>query len=253
MKVFSVCGISDSGKTTTIENIIKELVARGYKVGSVKDIHFEDFAIDPDPTTNTNRHKAAGADLVCARGLYETDLLFPNRMEMGKILDYYEKDFDWVVLEGVDCITVPIIVTAHSEEDLSAKWGEYAFAVSGRIAEKFDEYKGKPVIDATTDFKKLVDLIELKVYERLPDFPDECCMACGMSCRQLAAAIIAGAKRRTDCVAYKGIELYIGGVRINMVPFVQKILKNALLGVVSELEGYEKGRDIEIRLASDVF
>ena len=248
MKVLSVCGISGSGKTTTIENIIKELTARGYKVGSVKDIHFEEFAIDPDPTTNTNRHKAAGASLVCARGLYETDLLFPKRLEMDRVLDFYQKYFDWVVLEGVDCIAVPTIVTAHSKEDLSEKWGEYVFAASGKISGKLDEYQGKPSIDATTDAKKLVDLIELKVYERLPDFPDECCLACGMSCRQLAAAIIAGTKRRSDCVADKGIELSIGGVRINMVPFVQKILKNAVLGVVGELEGYEKGQDIEIRL-----
>ena len=248
MKVFSVCGVSGSGKTTTIENIIRELVARGYKVGSVKDIQFEEFAIDPDQTTNTNRHKAAGSELICARGLYETDLLFPSQLPMDRILDFYQKDFDWVVLDGVDCIAVPTIVTAHTEEDLQGKWGEFAFVVSGRISVKLDEYRGKPAIDATTDAKKLVDLIELKVYERLPDFPDDCCLACGMSCRQLAAAILSGTKRRTDCVADKGIELHIGGVRINMVPFVQKILKNAVLGVVSELEGYEKGQVIEIRL-----
>ena len=41
MKVFSVIGISKSGKTTTIENIIKELRKRNYSVGSVKEIHFE--------------------------------------------------------------------------------------------------------------------------------------------------------------------------------------------------------------------
>ena len=37
-------------------------------MGSVKDIHFEAFAIDT-PGTNTYRHRQAGAELVTARGL----------------------------------------------------------------------------------------------------------------------------------------------------------------------------------------
>ena len=46
MKVFSVVGYSKSGKTTTIEQIIKELKKRNYSVGSVKDIHFEGFHLE---------------------------------------------------------------------------------------------------------------------------------------------------------------------------------------------------------------
>jgi len=115
------------------------------------------------------------------------------------------------------------------------------------------EYQDKPAIDATADIKSLVDLIELTVYHRLPNFPDECCMACGYNCNGLAGAIIAGKARRGDCVADKGIELLINGRKIKMVPFVQEVLRNALVGVVSTLEGYEKGCDIEIKLTDDVF
>ena len=43
MKVFSVIGLSKSGKTTTIENIIKELRRRNYTVGSVKEIHLKNL------------------------------------------------------------------------------------------------------------------------------------------------------------------------------------------------------------------
>ncbi|MCL2754003.1 MAG: molybdopterin-guanine dinucleotide biosynthesis protein MobB [Defluviitaleaceae bacterium] len=249
MKVFSVCGISGSGKTTTIENIIKELVARGYRVGSVKDIHRDGFTIDPVETANTRRHKAAGSTLVCARGFEETSMLYPTQLPMDKILDFYEKDYDWVVLEGVDCIAVPTIVTAHTAEDLAQKWSAMSIAVSGRISCEISEHNGKPAIDATTGIKQLVDLLELNVYERLPNFPPECCGACGMqSCGDLAAAIVGGTKRRSDCVADQGIELFINEKRILMVPFVQAILKNALVGVVSELEGYEKGCQIDIKL-----
>ncbi|MCL2855541.1 MAG: molybdopterin-guanine dinucleotide biosynthesis protein MobB [Defluviitaleaceae bacterium] len=253
MKIFSICGISGSGKTTTIEAIISELVRRGYKVGSVKDIHNQQFAIDPRQDSNTNRHKQAGATLVTARGLGETSILYPNRLPVDKILDAYEREgYDWVVLEGVDCIKIPTIVTAHSMDDLAQKWSDMAFAASGRISSEIDGYEGKPAIDATTNVQQLVDLVELGVYSRLPNFPDECCMVCGYSCNGLAAAIIAGEKRRSDCVADKGVELLINGRPIKMVPFVQEILKNALVGVVSTLEGYEKGCDIEVRLSDNL-
>jgi len=250
MKVFSVCGISGSGKTTTIEGIIAELVARGYKVGSVKDIHRDGFTIDPVETANTRRHKAAGSTLVCARGFDETSILYPAQLPMKDVLDFYSRDgYDWVVLEGVNCIPVPTVVTAHNAEDLVQKWSPMSIAVSGRYSAEIDEYNGKPAINATTHIGQLVDLLELKVYERLPIFPPECCMACGMDCEQLAAAIVAGQKRRTDCVADQDIELYVNGNRILMVPFVQALLRNALVGVVSELEGYEKGCQIDVKLS----
>ena len=74
MKVVSIFGFTKSGKTTTVEHVVAELRRRGYSVGSVKDIHFEDFTIETEGT-NTYRHKKAGSQLVTARGLYETDIL----------------------------------------------------------------------------------------------------------------------------------------------------------------------------------
>ena len=247
MKVLSVCGVTKSGKTTTIEQVIRELSARGYRVGSVKEIHNETFAIDPDPISNTNRHRSAGAELVCARGLFETDLLFPKMLPMAKILSFYEGEFDWVVLEGVSDIPVPTVVTAHHEEDLQAKFNEMTFCVSGRIASRMREYRGLPVLSALENIGELVDLIEQKVYDRLPDFPPECCTACGLTCAELGRAILSGHKKRPDCVADRGIQLTVNRKPINMVPFVQTILKNAVLGVVKELDGYEPEGEIEIR------
>jgi len=247
MKVFSVCGISKSGKTTSIEFIIRELSARGYRVGSVKEIHYEAFAIDPSPTSNTHRHSAAGAGLVCARGLNETAMLYPQKLSMEKILSFYENDCDWVVLEGVSDIPIPTIVTALGEEDLEQKFSDMTFCISGRIADQMQEYRGLPAISAVEHISELVDLIERKVYDKLPDFPPECCTACGLGCAGLGYAILHGQKSRADCVADRGVELTLGGRRIDMVPFVQKVLKNAVLGVAQELDGYEKGCSLELR------
>ncbi len=76
MKAFSVIGISKTGKTTSIEKIIKGLKKRNYSVASIKEIHFDSFAMDA-PGTNTDRHRKAGSEIVTARGLNETDIMFP--------------------------------------------------------------------------------------------------------------------------------------------------------------------------------
>lgn len=44
------------------------------------------------------------------------------------------------------------------------------------------------------------------------------------------------------------IKLLVDDREIDMVPFVQKILFNAVEGVVKELEGYKKGAKVEIRI-----
>ena len=90
MKVFSVYGYSLSGKTTTIECLIKELNKRNDTVGTVKDIHYEEFALDTIGS-NTDRHREAGAELVTARGLYETDILFKERLPIPDILKFYTR------------------------------------------------------------------------------------------------------------------------------------------------------------------
>ncbi|RBP59680.1 molybdopterin-guanine dinucleotide biosynthesis protein B [Alkalibaculum bacchi] len=246
MKVFSVAGITQSGKTTTIENIIRELRKRRYSVGSVKEIHFEQFAIDTEGT-NTHRHKNAGSQLVTARGYHETDILFQNKLDIDHILSFYNHDF--VVLEGVDDYDVPKIISAHNEEEVLERMDDLVFAISGRISNTIDELQGLPAINSMENIEKLVDLIEEKVYDKLPAFPEECCNECGYSCRELGSMILKGKAKREECVLENTkVKLQIGGKDIKMVPFVQNILSNAVLGVVSELEGYMKGKEISIHI-----
>ncbi len=245
MKVFSVVGYTKSGKTTTIEKIILELKKRNYSVGTVKDIHFEQFKIDTEGT-NTHRHKQAGAELITARGLYETDILFQDRLDIYKIASFY--DVDYLILEGVSDANVPRIVTADKISDLEEKLDYSTFLISGKIADEIDVYKGYDAISATKNVEKIVNIIEEKTFELLPDYDENCCKACGYSCRKLCALIQKGEKKRQDCVInhQSDIKLEINGEKIEMVPFVQKILRNAILGVVSELDGYTSGGSITI-------
>ena len=223
MKVFTVIGTSGSGKTTTIEAVVAELRRRGLRVGSVKEIHNEAFAIDPSPTSNTHRHRAAGSELVTARGYFVTDVLYPKKLPMKEILRHY-KGYDWVVLEGVDDLPVPCVICAHDVAGLELKWRNDAICTAGRIGAKFEEYRRFPAYNVLEEAEQLCDYLQDNVPDYLecfdPDDPDP-----GMD-----------------------ITLSIDGVPIRMVPFVQKILRNAVLGVVSELEGYQEGKEVVLRL-----
>ena len=165
MKLFAVIGISLSGKTTTLERIISELRRRGYSVGSVKEIHFQEFAID-SPGSNTDRHRRAGAQQVTARGFYETDLLYQRMLTMDEILLHY--DFDFVALEGVSDIPLPTIVTAHTEREVLERLTPLTFAVSGRLADSCESAAGLPALSALTQAAELTDLVEAKALAYRP-------------------------------------------------------------------------------------
>ena len=157
MKVFSVYGYSKSGKTTTVECLIKELMGRNYTVGTVKDIHFEKFAIDT-AGSNTDRHRKAGAELVAARGLYETDILFKERLTMPEILKFYTQDF--VILEGVTDFDVPKILCASNLDDVAKRMDPSVFVLSGVISNTILFHSNLPVVNAMKNIEKLADLVE---------------------------------------------------------------------------------------------
>ncbi len=247
MRVFCVAGISGSGKTTVVEHLIKELTGRGYRVGSVKDIHFDAFAIDTEGS-NTHRHRTAGAELVVARGQRETDFLYPERLAPERILAHFS-EYDFVVMEGFLGSAYPTILTGHSLSELDERFNPYVFAVSGRIGAEVGEYRGQPAFNVLRDARRLCDLVEQKVYEKLPFIPEACCAACGMSCDALARDILAGRAHRGLCVVPEPeVSLTIGGRAIDMAPFVCRLLRNAVIGVAGELDGYRAGEPITIEL-----
>ena len=247
MKVFSLVGYSDSGKTATAECVIRELTKRGYSVGSVKEIHNETFAMDSNPTSDTKRHRDAGAALVVARGLSETDALYPTKLDMRQILALFG-GYDYVVCEGVRDYPLPTIMTASKVEDFAPKWSDLTFCVSGRIADSITEYGSFPAISAYPDASALVDLIEEKVFELLPNAEPGHCGHCGGDCWEMAKRILRGEAERSDCLGNTAVDLLVGGKRIDMQPFVERILRSTMLGLLKELKGYEDGVEISIQL-----
>lgn len=114
------------------------------------------------------------------RGRGETDIMFDYMMDIDDILDFYHTDY--VVLEGDSGANCPAIITGRTIEQLDAQYDERILAVSGVISETLEQYRGLPIINGMTEAEKLVDRIEEKTPDRMPNYSAECCTACGTDC-----------------------------------------------------------------------
>lgn len=251
MKTFQICGYHKSGKTTTASEMIKRLSQIDRSVASIKDIHFEGFQID-QPNTNTYIHKQAGADPVVARGEVETDFLYHHKMEF---LDIARKlSSDWLVVEGFQDFPLPKIVCGKTTEEVDSFLDRRTFAISGIIANTKTEYRGIPVFNCLVNEQanRLFELASKTVFPLLPYVEPDCCRACGLTCTQMVEAIIQGEKSYQDCLVNRtSVSLKIGEQQIPIVSFVQRILKNSVIGIVSELDGWQQGSAIEIKIEAD--
>ncbi|MBP2249964.1 molybdopterin-guanine dinucleotide biosynthesis protein MobB [Halarchaeum solikamskense] len=115
MKVVSIVGESDAGKTTLVERLVAALDRAGATVGTVKGIH---HAVElDDPGTDTHRHRSAGA----ARVVGVTPDLTASFRPVGKAdggpdaaldraLAEFGEDVDVVLVEGFSGSALPKIV-----------------------------------------------------------------------------------------------------------------------------------------------
>jgi len=158
MKVFAIVGITDSGKTSTLVNIIKELVTRGYEVNSVKSVHIDNFSVDKKGKDSW-RHKEAGSKVTALRSKNETAIIFQEGLDVKELLAFF--NCDYLALEGFnEAVNVPKIVCAKNTEGINDKFNDSIFAISGKISSELKEYKGIKVINGLTDITELVDLVE---------------------------------------------------------------------------------------------
>lgn len=217
MRVFSVTGVSTSGKTTVVEEIVRELSERGYFVGTAKSIgcgrgcenrhkkgcgtHQHDaegcFTIDTKGK-NTYRHKMAGAKQVATWSKAETAIIYPYRMKLYELIEKY--DFDFLIIEGGKEHPIPRVTTGFSEENTDMLIGKTTFAISGKIADEVEELSGIKTFKTHEDVKELVNYIIEKVHPTIGYRDIEGCELCGMSCGEMNEKILKGERKYTDCI-----------------------------------------------------
>lgn len=247
MKALAIIGYHHTGKTTLACELIKLLAQSGHKVASLKDIHAESYHVDT-PGKNTALHMEAGSSCVFAKGLHDSGLLFPRSLSLKEILPHLSADF--LIIEGLKDAPVPKIVCAESTEQWDELIDDTTIGLSGLIAAQYTQYRGLPVFCLQRDRDKLLSTVISKSFEILPISDPECCSACGKSCYQMAADIVQGISRRSDCVLDNAqeLKLYVGNKEIVIVPFVQKILKDVITSFVDNLKDTPTDREIRIEI-----
>ncbi len=250
MKAIAVIGYHHTGKTTTVVALVKALSAKGYKVATIKDIHSEKFRADT-AGKNSALHVDAGSIQSIARGLHDSAVIYPRQLTLQEMLSRIEADF--LIIEGMKDAPVPKIVCAADPNELKELVDDSSIAISGIIADSDYQDSSLPIFSSIRDADKLCSYVIERSFEVLPAADPECCSRCGSNCYDMCCEIVQGRKSRTDCVldGHKRISLKVAGKELLIVPFVQDILKDTIMAVISNLRDVEAGKDIEIRIHNE--
>lgn len=97
--IVSFVGYSNSGKTTFIVKVIRELKSRGFRIGVIKhDGH--DFEMD-HIGSDTWKHRQAGADIVCIGSANQIAVIeTPMKQPMLDDIVKYIHNVDLIITEG---------------------------------------------------------------------------------------------------------------------------------------------------------
>ena len=213
MKIVSIVGKKNTGKTSLTVKVIEELTKRGYNVASIKHSH---HSIEMDKeNTDTWKHKQAGANLVVGVG---STTFFNARQEMDLnrilfLIKHYGK-FDYVIIEGYKRYNYPKIITSPDVRD---------------------EYTIKEVDSFTIDEKGVSELADL-IEERGHDIVDTLfANNCGFNNGEAIAAEIRQGNLTTDDLDDVCSYLSIDGKVVGLNRFVSDYLKNSVIGVINTL------------------
>jgi molybdopterin-guanine dinucleotide biosynthesis protein B len=210
--IVSIVGKSETGKTTLIQKLIKELKSRGYRVATIKHTP-QDVAFD-QPDKDSWRHIQAGSEATMISAEDRIVLIKPvdKALTVDQIARYLGEDCDIILAEGFKESNVPKI-EVHRKEI-----GPPLVAVRKRIAIVTDEpLTVKTRQFSTEDIKGLASLLE--------------------------DGFIKPQQRRTI--------LYVNNTPVTLTTFPRQLIRNTLLGMVASLKGVSRVKTLNIFLREE--
>ncbi|MEK7449055.1 MAG: molybdopterin-guanine dinucleotide biosynthesis protein B [Planctomycetota bacterium] len=163
MKTISIVGCSNSGKTTVLIKLVKDLTRQGYRIGTVKhDAHT--FEID-HPGKDSYRHFHAGSQMTMIISPEKIALVqrLPKPLKLKEAVNRYfrKDDVDLVITEGFKRQNQPKIEVVRqvvSQQPICTPADKViAFITDVSIS----GFKGKPRFKLN-EIKKIADFIERK-------------------------------------------------------------------------------------------
>jgi len=152
--VVSVVGWSNSGKTTFLVQLVRELKARGYRVGTVKHHHGE-MHFD-QPGKDTWQHARAGADIISLAGT--SGFWVYKKIEKPRLSEILGlmPEMDIVITEGFKSEKTPKIEVRRP--GTTSKPAVY----TGELLALVDEDAGEENVPCFSpgDYKAVADFLE---------------------------------------------------------------------------------------------
>lgn len=206
--IVSIVGHSQSGKTTLIEKLIREMVGRGYRLATIKHTHHN---VAPDQTEKDSwRHLQAGSSVAVLSSRDSVILTKPMvEANLDDIVRLLGEDYDLILAEGFKQDSAPKI-----------------------------EVHRKDVGPLLTDLTKLFAIVSDEPLDsKIRQFtPDDVSRLADL----LEEGFIKPQKER--------VCLYINGTPIPMKSFIKDIVANVLVGIAVSLKGVGEVKSLEIIL-----
>ncbi len=167
MTVIAVVGGKRSGKTTTVEALVRELAKKGYRIAAVKHIPEQDFTMDTKGK-DTWRYAQAGAQTVIGISADEVATIekADKTFSLEEILERIQ-GHDIVFLEGFKMlvsrvVSIPKIVVVKSRDEAleATRAYEPIIAFAGPCSTKGLGLEA-PCVDALKNPAKLAEIIEV--------------------------------------------------------------------------------------------
>jgi len=239
MMVIGIIGYKKSGKTTLTLKLSDELIKRGYKVAVVKHTNEDLYLANSD----TSKYKEILTQ-VAAITPKESVLFLKNKMNLEEIIKYFEADI--ILIEGFKKKkTFPKIVCLRKESEKAELFDGLQLCTAGFVSKGVDSKLNDFNIFNDEDIKKIAEIAINKSFK----LPNLNCGKCEyQDCYGLAQEIVKGNKTLDDCSSLEPSTLVkVNGKIVTMNPFIEKIIKNTITGLLSSLKGFSRG-DIEIKI-----
>lgn len=224
MKIVSIVGRKNTGKTSLTVKVIEELTKRGYNVASIKHSHHT-MEMDRE-NTDTWKHKNAGSNVVVGIGS-TTFFNIRQNMDLNRLLYLIKHidNVDFVVIEGFKSYNYPKIATS---------------------SDVVDKYTIKQVDSFTITEKgvsELVDLIEEKGHDIVDTLYKK---NCGFNDGESIAKEIRDGNIKTEDLDNVSSYLSIDNKVIGLNRFVSEYFKQSVLGIINTLNISDYGvEDVE--------
>ena len=218
MKLIAFYGMSNTGKTEAIEKIVGKLKNVTVVKITHTNLNFDEHGKD------SKRFLEAGAKMVITLGKGETVFHYTERWNIEKMLNFMNTEY--VIFEGNPDFPMPKVYFGGKKEI-----DELTVAIAGK---DFDPKNEEDLVNIVTNFS-------------LPPIPNLDCGLCGVTCKDIVKEEIKSNKGYSKCVVLKSfLKIRFRGKEIPLMPFIQGMIKDSLIGMLKHLKGFDGHGKVEI-------